>query len=632
MALPSHAHTLTHTHSRTQVTCNGRDAIFSLIEHLFDLSRFPTKKQKEDRVAMLNLWAPSFRDVYVQKPDRSSSDIFHPDHPFLAEGWAATQWYPSVAGLLIVPIMIPLLAFYEHLIHIPTESAIWWRLCHRKRTKRGVMPLAILWLRYWTLILGILIAITMWNPNQTLHRCSTKIWPLTFAISTLVSVSTACVNAWRSRTITRAAIQSTRYYSLLQIVCGFFVVTRLAALVTAFVFQHFSFTYLGLVRRSDQPMLKSTCFSFSVALSQKMKLVPELREEYNYLAPIYTIFALLVTLVLSDLVLAMATLSSILKLKRNISSESDLISTLFNSSIMYYTILIVLDLAGLAYYISTSDSKIVVLLITIGSILTVRVLINEQDCILAASRNARSYRTRFLTEQPRMAGVDRSAWTQNAAHMGAFERHVVNPGLRARMAQVNDMEEKDASAMAISPRNGTIGIQRRGAGMTDIERVTVLEAGRSIDRPWPEWEDDEIEDDDRMGITSADRVRSDFWQRKRIEGERNGIQTLIREWWRDVEDANPLSQPSFNLRTHDGALDLRSSAYSKKPFPAEVAKPSTSSPKSTGREESIADTSERDEIEDEGDGHRMSTSHSLTSLDRPSKFKHQNRRAASLDS
>ncbi|PWN34398.1 uncharacterized protein FA14DRAFT_161801, partial [Meira miltonrushii] len=588
---------------------------------------------------MINLWAPSFGDVYLQPPiDYTVPDNYHPTHPISAEGWAATQWYSSVAGLLIVPTIIPLLAFYEHTIHITTESVIWWRLCHRKRTKRGVMPLAILWLRYWTLMLGILLAVTMWSPNQTLQRCSTKIWPLTFAISTLVSISTACVNAWRSRTITRAAIQSTRYYSLLQIVCAFFVLARLAALVTAFVFQHFSFSYLSLVRRSDKPMLEATCLSFSLALSQKMKLAPELRQEYNYLAPIYTIFALLVTLTVSDLVLAMATLSSILKLKRNISTESNLISSLFNSSIMYYTILIVLDLAGLAYFVATSDSKIVFLLITIGSILTVRVLINEQDCILAASRNARSYWTKGMTENPPIAGAERSAWTQNPAHMGAFERHFVAPGLRARMAQ---MDEKDAGggALALSPTPfnevGNVGMQRRGAGMTDIERVTVLEAGRSIDRPWPVWEDDDTEEDDRPGITSADRARSAFWQRKRIEGERNGIQTLIREWWRDVEDANPLSQPSYNLRTHDGTLDIRSNAFSKKPFQAEAAKPSaapqsTPSLKPVAAEESTGESSEEDEIANEGD-HRMSTSHSLTSLDRPAKSKRQRRRAASLD-
>lgn len=589
---------------------------------------------------MLNLWAPSFGNVYLQPPiDIPSDDTFRSTHPLLAEGWAATQWYPSVAGLLIVPTIIPLLAFYEHLINIPTESVIWWRLCHRKRTKRGVMPLAILWLRYWTLMLGILIAVTVWSPNQTLQRCSTKIWPLTFAISTLVSISTACVNAWRSRTITRAAIQSTRYYSLLQIVCAFFVLARLAALVTAFVFEHFSFSYLNLVRRSDKPMLESSCISFSLALSQKMKLTPELRQEYNYLAPIYAIVALLVTLVISDLVLAMATLSSILKLKRNISTESNLISSLFNSSIMYYTILIVLDLAGLVYFVATSDSKIVFLLITIGSILTVRVLINEQDCILAASKNARSYWTKFMTEHPPMPGAERSVWTQNAVNMGAFERHVVAPGLRARMAQ---MEEKDPGALALSPTQfneiGNVGIQRRGAGMTDIERVTVLEAGRSIDRPWPEWEDDDdVEEDDRPNITSADRARSAFWQRKRIEGERNGIQTLIREWWRDVEDANPLSQPSYNLRTHDAALDIRSNNFSKKPYPTDTAKPSVAAPQPTPSakpakpEESTGESSEVDEVVHEGDN-RMSTSHSLTSLDKPSKSKRQRRRAASLDS
>lgn len=587
---------------------------------------------------MINLWAPSFGDVYIQpQVDFNVSGNYHPAHPILAEGWAATQWYPSVAGLLIVPTIIPLLAFYEHIIHITTESVIWWRLCHRKRTKRGVMPLAILWLRYWTLMLAILMAVTVWSPNQTLQRCSTKIWPLTFAISTLVSISTACVNAWRSRTITRAAIQSTRYYSLLQIVCAFFVLARLAALVTAFIFQHFSFSYLSLVRRADKPMLEATCLSFTLSLSQKMKLAPELRQQYNYQAPIYTMFALLVTLILSDLVLAMATLSSILKLKRNISTESNLISCLFNNSIMYYTILIVLDLAGLAYFISTSDAKIVFLLITIGSILTVRVLINEQDCILAASRNARSYWTKAMTELPPLAGADRSAWTQNPVNMGVFERHVVAPGLRARMAQ---MDEKDVGALALSPTQfneiGNVGIQRRGAGMTDIERVTVLEAGRSIDRPWPEWEDDGTEEDDRPDITSADRARSAFWQRKRIEGERNGIQTLIREWWRDVEDANPLSQPSYNLRTHDGALDIRSNAFSKKAFQADTAKPSavlqsTPSLRPVAAEESTGESSEEDEAGHEGD-HRMSASHSLNSLDRPAKTKRQRRRAASLDS
>ncbi|MCO5599875.1 hypothetical protein L7F22_053982 [Adiantum nelumboides] len=370
-----------------------------------------------------------------------------------------------------------------------------------------------------------------------------------------------------------------------------------------------------------------------------MKLTPELRQEYNYLAPIYAIVALLVTLVISDLVLAMATLSSILKLKRNISTESNLISSLFNSSIMYYTILIVLDLAGLVYFVATSDSKIVFLLITIGSILTVRVLINEQDCILAASKNARSYWTKFMTEHPPMPGAERSVWTQNAVNMGAFERHVVAPGLRARMAQ---MEEKDPGALALSPTQfneiGNVGIQRRGAGMTDIERVTVLEAGRSIDRPWPEWEDDDdVEEDDRPNITSADRARSAFWQRKRIEGERNGIQTLIREWWRDVEDANPLSQPSYNLRTHDAALDIRSNNFSKKPYPTDTAKPSVAAPQPTPSakpakpEESTGESSEVDEVVHEGDN-RMSTSHSLTSLDKPSKSKRQRRRAASLDS
>jgi hypothetical protein len=475
------------------------------------------------------LWRPEYDDLYVA----SRSDL---SYRYTANAWATTQWYPRVIGTIVVPSLIPLLAWYEHILHIPTELTIWWRLFQRKRTKRGVMPLAILWLRYMTMALGIVYAVGFWSPHQTLATCAERIWPLQATFITIVSMSTACINAWRSRTLTQAAFQSHLNYRIMQVFCVFLLLVRLVALIAAFVFARSWYEFLPLLQEQGDPNRRSTCASAISMVFEAIHLSPTTQEPSSRSSKI-SLITLLATLVATDLAFAVTTLASILRLSRNIQTRSTLITSLFNNSIMFYSILIAFDLAGVAYFVSTSDADTLALISTVAAILTVRVLINEQETILAASVHTHNDWTRA-----RIRREGAAAWTvHNHANVAAAaaaavptnapqHSHQVPAGRTTCLAERDVADACDACYLR-GPVVGLGGrhwnrqpITRRGAGLTDIERVSVIEGGISIQESWARQEDEER----AYGATSWPR-------RTQGGGEHHGIQTLIRDWWRDVE-------------------------------------------------------------------------------------------------
>ena len=186
----------------------------------------------------------------------------------------------------------------------------------------------------------------------------------------------------------------------------------------------------------------------------------------------------------------------------------------------FYSLLGIVDLFALIMFAITRQANAVMLMVASGAILMIRVLIREQECISAHNRTYTTHtKTPWLTVTRER---ERGAADGNVLHVGPAVRGTAAPTFRAHRGD---------GCGCRRPRHyhhhHTAGMQvrRRGAGLTDIERVTVLEHGRSVDRPWLAYGDEE-----------------QTWKRNTYAAGPGGhleygLESLIAEWTREVNGA-----------------------------------------------------------------------------------------------
>ncbi|UZJ52108.1 hypothetical protein CBS101457_001428 [Exobasidium rhododendri] len=178
---------------------------------------------------------------------------------------------------------------------------------------------------------------------------------------------------------------------------------------------------------------------------------------------------------------------------------------------MLYALLAVTDLFCLILYSVTKQPNVVLLMISGASILMIRVLVKEQECIVAHNQaHKSSMRTPWLTltrdlEKPRNINITTN--NRNNSH---------NPFSQALWSLRSTKQR--ARHTINNPAN--IQIRRRGAGMTDIERVTLYNQNKSAassDQPGvesfiAEWTravgEAALKGDDRDEIHPAGTVRN----------------------------------------------------------------------------------------------------------------------------
>jgi hypothetical protein len=195
--------------------------------------------------------------------------------------------------------------------------------------------------------------------------------------------------------------------------------------------------------------------------------------------------------------------------------EHLLILLQFFNPTQFYTLLLIVDLFALIFYAVLLEPAVIILMIASASILIIRVMIKEQTTIKFhrktdgyVDKTMRLTMTRDINRKP--AHIEFSAEGQNRR-----ARRGGGTGINGRMYM------------------GSRQVRRRGAGLTDIERVTVMEHGRSVNRPLPSWQDEE---------SGFEALENELRTRHREDlfigaGGRHGDQALIAAWTRGVEIA-----------------------------------------------------------------------------------------------
>jgi hypothetical protein len=179
-------------------------------------------------------------------------------------------------------------------------------------------------------------------------------------------------------------------------------------------------------------------------------------------------------------------------------------------------------------------------MIAAASILMIRVLVKEQECITAHSQAHTTYtRTPWLThtrdlEKPRNINTitnnhnivhNNNSSNNNIQHLLSQAPQTVYPIARRTKTRRGNDGGAGAAGSCRNCRQSTtrIHVRRRGAGMTDIERVTVNEQSRSVD------------------------------------SNQLGIRSFIAEWTRGVEGAVSTDHHDGEIQ---GAVDLAGSRQS----------------------------------------------------------------------
>jgi hypothetical protein len=73
-----------------------------------------------------------------------------------ATQWAHSYWFPSLFKTLVVYMLISFMITYEHVLHAPAEWIFWLSVMRGGKVLRPFVVWSSMWLRYNTLVLGIL--------------------------------------------------------------------------------------------------------------------------------------------------------------------------------------------------------------------------------------------------------------------------------------------------------------------------------------------------------------------------------------------------------------------------------------------------------------------------------------------
>lgn len=276
--------------------------------------------------------------------------------------------------------------------------------------------------------------IGQWDSNSSWSRCSTTVVPLFLSSSALLSVMSASISTWRCLTIARAAMgtrsKDRRRFIIVRVVVYICLAVRITANIVAYHYQ----TYMRPIDTMQNA--RTTCFGFAQAAFEQLQF--GLNNDWRLLENSIALVGLLVTVLISDAIFAIVALNSISLLGAQIRQaprgRSDLYEILRVNSITHCSVLVLADIGSLIFYCLSWNYFTAHLTAAVGVIVGIRVLISEQESVLATARYHCESEVSFCSEddhrrrQPRLP----------LSLLGTHHLQDVGSALRARIEQQGD--------------------------------------------------------------------------------------------------------------------------------------------------------------------------------------------------
>ncbi|KAE8258610.1 hypothetical protein A4X13_0g1573 [Tilletia indica] len=378
--------------------------------------------------------------------------------------WAVYVYLPRHYFEFTIAFVTLIVPLWEHVAGIQNEVRVWRRVIKRHRkAPRLLLPMAIsiLLLRYLTLAFIIAWACVYGGHNWSTAQCS-KLWPICIVCTTALCWCTSVVLTIRAALYFPTAIQSRRILIVLRALLSLFLALHLVAFLTTWALTgdilNLSLSINGTCANGTVGRYGSNHQTDMASILQSRSLLLLNFGCSLMLDCIITIFACWV----------------FRRIRRQGSRTASLVSIFLANTIQYFIAVVACAIFGIVWFVKKDPSIGVLNLYTaIAAVLAIRMLSAE----FAFTDNGAS----------RHAAREDDPSPDN----GDFEAEVVVGAGKGEMMGVRQAYQQQ-------PYIVDQHVDFRRGGLTDIEALSALPFGRSLERPEPVWLDD---------LTPANRER-----------------------------------------------------------------------------------------------------------------------------